>query len=597
MNQRHLGYLVDQQFDTSSTGLAPIAVLSFVTGGIALSAVIISLLLAEPAQQAQVWGPAAGRGPVVEAAEPSPLRQQEAVGAVAEPTTPAMSDRPARRTIVIPVSRPARTEEETRSLSPLAPTGTPDEPVKVYPSPKPDRSSGRRTLVELQDQQRTWPRLKPQRVSQTVEVVHAIDPSATYLVPDHVDAFASADDFTGGREALFADYAQAQQKSRAERAYSTLVLNRGESVSDMLVALGAEDSAVASLLSAADQVSPVSGVKPGMAFEYAFETLFMETEEGTAQETVLARIRFRPDSRQVVTAWRTADGGSEARIEELEVDHRYAAVGGVIRHSLFAAAQRSEVPPEIMVQFANLFLYDVDYARDIQSGDRYEAVYDVYFDKHGNYVSSGDIHFAGMSWRGARYSKGYYRFDKAVGMEIPYFDRDGESANRLLMKTPIEGARVTSSFGLRRHPISGFTKAHKGIDFGAPTGTPIMAAGDGVVVRAQRTGSFGHYIRIQHAKGYETAYAHLDGYARGVRKGKKVRQGDIVGYVGSTGRSTGPHLHYEVHLDGEAQNPMTLEVAGGRVLAETLVAPFGANRDFVDTIRVRPLTVAAATNQ
>ena len=206
-----------------------------------------------------------------------------------------------------------------------------------------------------------------------------------------------------------------------------------------------------------------------------------------------------------------------------------------------------------------------------------------------------------MSWRGGRHRKGYYRFDGAEGMEMPYFDLSGESATRLLMKTPIEGARVTSGFGMRKHPILGYTKGHKGVDFGAPRGTPIMAAGDGVIERAAPTGTYGNYIKIKHNSGFETAYAHLNGFAKGIRSGAKVRQGDIIGYVGTTGRSTGPHLHYEVLRAGEWQNPMTLNVANGRVLEGGLLAEFTGHRDFLDTLRVHPYTIASAqpdsTNQ
>ncbi|MEM9421141.1 MAG: peptidoglycan DD-metalloendopeptidase family protein [Pseudomonadota bacterium] len=587
---------MDQYGYTPQSGLAPIALLSSLLGGIALLAIVTSFLFADPSYRAQLFAPSVAQAvPATLTPSVAAPQQTSNVPPLIEAATSAA--RPERRTIVIPASRPERLQRQGRSLSPLAPTGAPEEPVKVYPAPKQNKLPVHRTLVELQEYERTWPRLRPGRLKPGVELAKAIDPGAVYLASEQVDAFASADDFTGGRQALFADYAQAQQQRRADQAYSTLVLNRGESVADTLTALGAQVSEVSDLLAAAGQKSPISKLKPGMAFDYAFETIFVDGVEGQEKKSVLARIRFYPDSRHVVTAWRSADGNTNSRIEELEVQHRYAAVGGVIRHSLFAAAQRSEVPPEIMVQFANLFLYDVDYARDIQSGDRYEAVYDVYFDENGAFVSSGDIHFAAMSWRGNRYSRGYYRFEGAEGMDIPYFDENGGSANRLLMKTPIEGARVTSSFGLRRHPVLGYTKAHKGVDFGAPSGTPIMAAGDGVVMRAGPAGTFGNYVRIKHAKGYETAYAHLKGFARGIAKGKKVRQGDVIGYVGSTGRSTGPHLHYEVHQDGEVLNPMTLKVAGGRVLDDKVMDAFGDHRAFVDNVRVRPLTVASATKQ
>lgn len=579
--------------------MAPIAFLSLLIGGFGLAAVAAAFLL-ESSYDVQRGAALRATAPEAALSKPSPA----VIGA------PQRSDaqRPAAQRIVIPSGNamPAL----AAAIAPVAQNAAPqisDVPPAVT---------------------RTWPRLKPRRRAAGVPVVKAIQPGAVFRVADDVQSFAPMEDFTGGRETLFTDYAQARSQDRKERAYRTIVLGRGEALADSLVALGGDPDEVAALLAAADRQSPTAAVKPGMAVEYAFERTYVPRpparpigeaaeepriiinapeladragEAGAAapQDTPLnqlVRLRFRPDSRTLVTAWRTRLGGYDAQVEQISVQKRYAAVGGVIRHSLFAAAQRSDVPPEIMVRFANLFLYDVDYARDIRSGDRFESVYEVFYDETGAYVGSGDILFAGMSWGGNRLARGYFRFDEAEGMEMPYFDEGGESATRMLMKTPIEGARVTSSFGVRRHPVSGYTKAHKGVDFGAPSGTPIMAAGDGKVVRAEAAGSFGNYVKIQHAHGYQTAYAHLKGFAKGVSKGVRVRQGDIIGYVGSTGRSTGPHLHYEVHQGGKAQNPMTLEVANGRALDGTLLSAFEAQRRFVNAVRVQPFTVAAATN-
>ena len=274
---------------------------------------------------------------------------------------------------------------------------------------------------------------------------------------------------------------------------------------------------------------------------------------------------------------------------------RHVAAASVMTDSLFGAGARAGVPRGVMARMANLFLYDVDFVRDVQVGDRFEIVYEALLDADGEEVGAGEIVFAAMTWRGGREAKGYYRFarDDAEGDAV-YFDAGGASARRLLMKTPIEGARVTSRFGPRRHPTLGYTKAHKGVDFGARSGTPVMAAGDGTVARAGRFGSYGNYLLIRHANGYETAYAHLRGFARGVRKGARVRQGDVVAFVGSTGRSTGPHLHYEVRADGRHVNPETLEVARGETLAGTALAAFAGARDAADAARATPFAVTAA---
>lgn len=446
------------------------------------------------------------------------------------------------------------------------------------------------------------PSLKPRRRAPGIPVEIALNPGARYLAPSTRIAFASPEDFGGGRQNFFEDYAEARRRDRTEKAYLTLVLSRGEEMATSLVNAGADKADVTALIAAVRSVAAVDDLRRVTAVDYALETIPVDPAPGAvagaaAYRPALVRLRFQPDSRHVVTAWRESDGTYSARIEEIAVERRYAAVAGVIRDSLFASAARTDVPPEVMVRFANLFLYDVDFARDLHVGDRFEVVYEVFHDTQGGYVGAGEVLFAGMTWNGGRDSRGYYRYTGVPDIDIPYFDANGESATRLLMKTPIDGARVTSGFGMRKHPILGYSKEHTGVDFGAPSGTPIMAAGDGKVIKAEVFGAYGNYVRIEHAHGYSTAYAHLSAFKKGLKKGAKIRQGDIIGYVGSTGRSTGPHLHYEVHHRGSAQNPMTLEVANGRVLDETFKAPFEGHRAFLDGVRVHPLTIAAATDQ
>ncbi|MEM6648972.1 MAG: M23 family metallopeptidase, partial [Pseudomonadota bacterium] len=355
---------------------------------------------------------------------------------------------------------------------------------------------------------------------------------------------------------------------------------------------------IQNMLAAIENISSLEAIRPGTAIDYAFEPVLADENMSSPHaqpKEILTRLRFRPDNRHVVVAWRNIKGTYQARMEELNVEKRYAAVAGVIRNSLFETAQNSNVPPEIMARFANLFLFDVDFARDLFAGDQFEAVYEVFYDDQGQYAGSGDIIFAAMSWQGKKHTQSYYRYNGDKTVEVPYFDQKGESANRLLMKTPIEGARITSGFGMRIHPILGYSKHHKGVDFGASIGTPIMAAGDGTILRIGPAGTYGNFVQIQHAQGYVTSYAHLHGFKKGLKKGSKVRQGDIIGYVGSTGRSTGPHLHYEVSKNGKVKNPMTLEVAYGRTLPEELFPSFTTRKDYINSLRLRPLTVVSLT--
>ena len=203
---------------------------------------------------------------------------------------------------------------------------------------------------------------------------------------------------------------------------------------------------------------------------------------------------------------------------------------------------------------------------DSHPGDAFEFVYERITDERGNALRDGNLIYAALN--GKVIDKGFYRFTPTDSGETDFFQANGESATRFLMKTPINGARLSSSFGMRRHPISGFNRLHKGTDFAAPTGTPVFAAGHGTVERASRYGGYGNYVRIRHANGYKTAYAHLSRYGRGVRSGVRVRQGQVIGYVGSTGASTGPHQHYEVYINGKPVNAMRLRSEERRVRKE-----------------------------
>lgn len=259
-------------------------------------------------------------------------------------------------------------------------------------------------------------------------------------------------------------------------------------------------------------------------------------------------------------------------------------VAGTVATSLYVDARALGAGDQQVVDFASVFAYDVDFQREIHPGDAFEFVYEIITDERGNRLGAGNLIYAALN--GKVIDKGFYRFTPTDTGDADYFQANGESATRFLMKTPINGARLSSSFGMRRHPISGFSRLHKGTDFAAPTGTPVFAAGNGTVERASRFGGYGKYVRIRHANGYKTAYAHLSRYGSGIKSGVRVRQGQVIGYVGSTGASTGPHLHYEVHINGKPVNAMRLKLPTGRKLAETpdIMAVFETERDRIDAI-------------
>ena len=308
----------------------------------------------------------------------------------------------------------------------------------------------------------------------------------------------------------------------------------------------------------------------------------------------LLSVSMRVSSEKTVFAKRMADGAFFATALTTKLTKTYKRVDDEIATSFYEAAIAAGLKDKQVADFAQIFAFDVDFQREVRVGDRFEIVYETFNDERGNQVRTGDVLFA--AYNGQSTQRDYYRHTPEDDKVPDYFTSDGKAATRFLMKTPINGARLSSSFGRRRHPISGYSRLHKGTDFAARSGTPIFAAGNGVVERASRYGGYGKYARIQHANGYETAYAHMSRYGPGIKKGRLVRQGDIIGYVGSTGASTGPHLHYEVLINGKHVNAMALKLPTGRTLEGDLLESFQKTRVRIDNLRKRHganITIAA----
>ena len=235
---------------------------------------------------------------------------------------------------------------------------------------------------------------------------------------------------------------------------------------------------------------------------------------------------------------------------------------GKITQSLYRAAIDKEIQPNIIVEFARIYGFQIDFQRDIRRNDLFQIIYELYEDENKKIHNTGNILFADLIL--SNQSNAFYYFNKKG--EEGHYDLNGKSVKKALMKTPINGARLSSKFGLRKHPIDGYNKMHRGTDFAAPEGTPIMASGDGVILKSSWCGGGGNCIKIKHNSTYSTVYAHLSKFANGMRKGKRVKQGQIIGYVGSTGKSTGPHLHYEVIHNGLKINSQTLKLPSGKIL-------------------------------
>ena len=246
----------------------------------------------------------------------------------------------------------------------------------------------------------------------------------------------------------------------------------------------------------------------------------------------------------------------------IRLNKKETVVKNVIKDNLYNAAVKSKIEPNIIIEFARIFGFEVDFQRDIRKGDWFEIYYEKFEDDNGRVKDTGKIIYASMFVNGEEIN--LYNFN--YKNEEEYYDIKGKSITKSLMKTPINGARLSSSFGMRKHPILGYNKMHKGTDFAAPSGTPIMASGSGTVTRARWCGGGGNCVKIKHNSTYETVYAHMKSFAKGVKEGKKVKQGQIIGYVGSTGLSTGPHLHYEVIVNGRKVNSQKLKLPSGKIL-------------------------------
>ena len=262
----------------------------------------------------------------------------------------------------------------------------------------------------------------------------------------------------------------------------------------------------------------------------------------------------------------------------LQLYKKEVVIKNIIKNNLYSSAINAGVEPNIIVEFARIYGFEVDFQRDIRKGDWFEIFYEKFEDDNNKVRDTGKIIYASMYVNGEEIN--LYNFkDKN---EEEYYDIKGKSITKSLMKTPINGARLSSSYGMRKHPILGYNKMHRGTDFAAPSGTPIMASGSGTVIRARWCGGGGNCVKIKHNSTYETIYAHMKAFAKGIKEGRKVRQGQIIGYVGSTGMSTGPHLHYEVVVNGKKVNSQRLKLPSGKTLKGTAREKFEMERIKID---------------
>jgi len=373
-----------------------------------------------------------------------------------------------------------------------------------------------------------------------------------------------------------------QPEFSSKSTLKTVTLKPGDNLGPLLQRNGLSGQEAYRVTQAFGDVFKPRNLRAGQDFNLHFT-------DGT-----LDHLTFKPNVESTVFVDRT---GEDYTARKIVAEFKYETIGvkATVENSLYVDATRLGAPDKVVAQFANIYEYSVDFQRDIQPGDAFEMFFEVARDQKGEIVKAGDLLYTSFSPRGK--TSEYWLFEDSKGREN-FYDAKGMTAKRKLRATPINGARLSSSFGRRRHPILGYRKMHTGVDFAAPRGTPILAAGSGKVERANRYGGYGNYIRIRHTDGYKTAYAHLSKFARGVKSGAYVKQDQVIGYVGTTGRSTGPHLHYEVHHHGKKINPRRLSQLSGKPLAKAQRPAFKARRAEIERVRSRSeiLTPAVQIN-
>ena len=365
----------------------------------------------------------------------------------------------------------------------------------------------------------------------------------------------------------------------------TVVLGEGQTLLGVLIDKGVVRSRALKLINALEPIFAAKNLSDGQQIKLTVQ-LSKDLDGQDIIEPI--RLSFAPDANREIVVEMDENGRYLSRAFDNTPDglrvanrdhHRSRAK---IRKSLYVAAKEQGVPEPIIIEMMRVHAYDVDFQRQIRPGDSFE----VFYGSPNNTQSAGNqrdvVLYSALTLSGE--TKGYFRFTTPDDGIVDYYDVNGKSATKFLTRTPINGARISSKFGMRRHPVLGYTKMHTGIDFAAPYGTPIKAAGKGVIEKIGRVGAYGKYIRIRHSNGYKTAYAHMSRFAKGLKTGSSVRQNQVIGYVGSTGRSTGAHLHFEVLLKNKHVDPNKLRMPTGRQLTGAMLAMFNKEKQRVHSM-------------
>jgi len=351
-------------------------------------------------------------------------------------------------------------------------------------------------------------------------------------------------------------------------------VQRGETFEAAVRRVGVAEDEARATVQLLSQAFDTVNIRAGLAFNAAIAQ--PRDERGPVR---LVGLSMRTGPATQVTISRTFDGALRLREMAETVREEVTVAQGAIDGSLYVTAAKMGATPGLTNQAAKLFSHKIDFSRDIHEGDTFKLVFKRKVTESGRTIETGDLLYAEVDAgrKGGKPIK-FYRYDAGDGKEAQFFDEEGKSIRGFLLATPLAVARITSNFGMRRHPVLGYNLAHQGIDFAGSVGTPIFAAGDGVVVEAGRKGGYGNWVQIKHAGGWATGYAHMSRFAKGLQRGQRVNQGQLIGYVGATGRVTGPHLHYEVMQNGRKINPKGVKVPSGTVLAGAELAKFNAQK-------------------
>lgn len=356
----------------------------------------------------------------------------------------------------------------------------------------------------------------------------------------------------------------------------TMQVHDGDTLSDILQAADISSAESKKAITALSKIYDPASLKVGQKIKVGFSIQGKKEKKILLSSVQIYLSKFRN-----ITIYRERDGSFTAEEKENNLSVRLVKASAEINSTLFSAARRARIPNDVMMEMIRNYSYDVDFQRDIRKGNRFTVLYEQFYDDDGVIIGSGNTIFSSLKFRNRTLD--IYRFETLDG-EVDYYDENGQSIRKSFLRTPVDGARITSSFGQREHPILGYTKMHKGIDFGAPTGTPVYAAGDGFIDEARMNGSYGNYVKIRHDGLYSTAYAHLNNFARDIIKGRKIKQGQIIGYVGTTGRSTGPHLHYEILKSGNQINPLSIKTTPSRQLKNLEYGMFDGYKRIIERL-------------